>query len=115
MAFENVLGELQKEEMIDANAILDSLLNPKNIDLKTHIVSPITFAVLEGIVNNLETLLSEVGKQKIKLPLTRKILKDIIYTLAVPRNVTAKRLKNRLTLFLSTFSSASKSITSETT
>ena len=77
MAFETVLSDLQKEETIDANKILDSLINPKNIDMKTHIISPITFAILESIISNLENLLTEVGKQKIKLPLTKKLLKDM--------------------------------------
>ena len=77
MAFETVLSDLQKEETIDANKILDSLINPKNIDMKTHIISPITFAILESIVSNLENLLTETGKQKIKLPLTKKLLKDM--------------------------------------
>lgn len=77
MAFETVLSGLQKEETIDANKILDSLLNPKNIDMKTHIISPITFAILESVVSNLENLLTETGKQKIQLPLTKKLLKDM--------------------------------------
>ena len=78
MAFETVLGDLQKDEMIDANKILESLLNPKNIDMKTHIISPVTFAILESVVKNLENLLTQTGKQKIKLPLTTKLLKDMI-------------------------------------
>ena len=78
MAFETVLSDLQKEETIDANKILESLLNPKNIDMKTHIISPVTFAILESIVKNLENLLTQTGKQKIKLPLTTKLLKDMI-------------------------------------
>ena len=78
MAFETTLGELQKEDTIDANKILESLLNPKNIDMKTHIVSPITFAILESVVNNLENLLTEVNQQKLKLPMTKKVLRDLI-------------------------------------
>ena len=78
MAFETVLSELQKEDTIDANKILESLLNPKNIDMKTHIVSPVTFAILESVVNNLESLLTQTGKQKLKLPLTKKLLRDMI-------------------------------------
>ena len=78
MALETSLGDLFKEEPIDTNKILSDLLNPKNIDMKTHIVSPLTFAILEGIINNIEGLLSEIGKEKIKLPLTKKLLKDII-------------------------------------
>ena len=78
MALETELGELFKEETIDTRKILSDLLNPKNIDMKTHIVSPLTFAILEGIINNIEELLSEIGKQKVKLPLTKKLLKKII-------------------------------------
>lgn len=78
MAFENVLGELQIQEDTSANKILDSLLNPKNIDMKTHIISPITFAIMEGIINNIEGLLTDMHKQKIKLPMTTKLLKDIV-------------------------------------
>jgi len=78
MAFENVLGELQIQEDTDANKILESLLNPKNIDMKTHIVSPITFAIMEGIINNIEGLLSALDTQKIKLPMTKKLLKGIV-------------------------------------
>lgn len=78
MALETQLGELFKEEIIDANKILDSLLSPKNIDMKTHIMSPITFAILESVVYNFESLLSELGSQKIKLPLTKKVLEKII-------------------------------------
>lgn len=78
MAFENILGELQIQEDTSANKILDSLLNPENIDMKTHIVSPITFAIMEGIINNIEGLLSSLNESKIKLPMTKKLLKDII-------------------------------------
>lgn len=81
MAFENILGELQIQEDTTANKILESLLNPKNIDMKTHIVSPITFAIMEGIINNVEGLLSALDEQKIRLPMTKKLLKDIIIKL----------------------------------
>ena len=78
MAFENILGELKIQEDTSANKILDSLLNPKNIDMKTHIISPITFAIMEGIINNIEGLLTDMHKQKIRLPMTTKLLKDIV-------------------------------------
>lgn len=78
MAFESVLGELQKEENIDATKILDNLLNPKNIDMKTHIISPVTFAVLEATIKGLENLLSETKKQKVKLPITKRLLRDMV-------------------------------------
>jgi len=76
MAFENVLGELQIQEDTSANKILDSLLNPKNIDMKTHIISPITFAIMEGIINNIEGLLSSI--KKLKLPMYKKVLREVV-------------------------------------
>ena len=78
MAFETELGDLLRQDVVDANKILQNLLNPKNIDMKTHIISPITFAILESVVMNLENLLTDVKSQKIKLPLTTKLLKDMI-------------------------------------
>lgn len=82
MAFETVIGDLQREDLIDANKILESLLDPKNIDMKTHIISPVTFAILESVVMSLENLLTEVNSNtKVKLPLTKKLLKDLIYKL----------------------------------
>lgn len=78
MAVETKLEELMREDTLDANKILSELLDPKNIDMKTHIQDPVTFAILESIVNNLEELLSLAEKTKVKLPLTKKVLKDII-------------------------------------
>lgn len=79
MAFETVLGDLQREDLIDANKILENLLNPRNIDMKTHIISPITFAILETVVMNLENLLTEIKAEiKLKLPMLKKLLKDMI-------------------------------------
>lgn len=78
MAFENVLGDLKKDDDVDANQILNSLLNPKNIDMKTHIISPIAFAVFEAIQKDIESLLTEIGKDKnLKLPRTKKLLKNL--------------------------------------
>jgi len=79
MAFELALGDLQKDDELTANKILETLLNPKNINMKTHILTPVTFAILESIIMNLESLLTEINKEKkVKLPLTTKILKDTI-------------------------------------
>lgn len=78
MALETQIGDLFKEETIDANKILDSLLDPKDIDMKTHIISPVTFAILESVVMNIENLLTQINQQKLKLPLTKKLLNDII-------------------------------------
>ena len=79
MAFEQVLGDLQKEESADANKILESLLSSKNIDMKTHIINPVTFAILEGIIVTVEDLLTEINQQKLKLPLTKKLLKTVLF------------------------------------
>lgn len=76
MALETKLEELIREDDLDANKILHELLSKEGIDLKTHITDPVTFAMLEAVVMNLEELFS-VAK-KCKLPLTKKILKDMI-------------------------------------
>ena len=78
MAVETVLADLEKEQTVDNAQILNSLLNPENIDMKTHIMSPITFAMLEAVVNNLQNLLLKIKTQKIKLPITKKLLEDMI-------------------------------------
>jgi len=78
MAFESVLGDLKKSDDIDAVQILNSLINPKNIDMKTHIISPIAFAIFEAIQKDIENLLTEIGKdKKLKLPRTVKLLKNL--------------------------------------
>lgn len=78
MAFESVLGDLKKSDDVDAVQILNSLLNPKNIDMKTHIISPIAFAIFEAILKDIENLLTEIGKdKKLKLPRTVKLLKNL--------------------------------------
>ena len=77
MALERELEDMLKSDNIDANKILDSLLNPKNLDMKTHIVSPITFAVLEGICDNLDILISSISTKKMSLPRTTKLLKTL--------------------------------------
>ena len=56
MAMEVALGNITKLEDTNANKILESLLNPKNIDMKTHIVSPVTFAILHNANNWFEKL-----------------------------------------------------------
>ena len=80
MAFEQVLGDLQSEEISDANKILESLLDAKNIDMKTHVLNPVTFAILEGVIVTVEDLLTEVGQlKKLSLPLTKKLLKTVLF------------------------------------
>jgi len=51
MAFEVDLEELQKQEVMDANKILNEFFNPKNIGLKTEINAPSEFTTLELIAN----------------------------------------------------------------
>ena len=76
MAFESTLERLFRGETIDANKILHELLSEKGLDMKTHISDPITFAILESIINQIEDLLSET--KGLKLPYTKKFLKDMI-------------------------------------
>lgn len=83
MAFENVLGDLKKDDDVNATQILNSLLNPKNIDMKTHIISPVTFAILEGIVSDIENLLQEVNSSGLKLPRTKKLLLKVVKQIKV--------------------------------
>lgn len=77
MAFELSLEDLEKKQQIDSSKILNDLLNPENINMKTHIISPITFSILESIILNVEDLLTEIGEKKLDLPLTRQLLKDL--------------------------------------
>lgn len=77
MAFQIALEDLRKEDTIDANKILQYLLNPENINMKTHIMSPVVFSILEGVIVNIEDLLTEVGSTKLKLPKTKAILEEI--------------------------------------
>ena len=81
MAMETQLDNLLREDSLDANKILSLLLDPDNIDMKTHVCDPITFAVLESIVNQFEDMVTGLEKQKLKLPITKKMLKDIIVLL----------------------------------
>lgn len=79
MAFDVALGELQVNtgSMLDANKILDNLINPKNIDLKTHIQNPILWSIFESIVDNIDALLKKVGQVKLRLPKFKKMLKSL--------------------------------------
>ena len=77
MAMETQISELMREDTVDANKILDSLLDPKNIDLKTHICDPVTFALFQSLVDNFEKLAMLEKHTKKQLPITDKLLKDI--------------------------------------
>ena len=83
MALETRLGELFKEETIDGMKILDSLLSPKNIDMKTDIVSPFKFAVLEAVVTTAKYCLAEIKKAQLILPMFEKFLKKLIHQIKV--------------------------------
>ena len=76
MAFESTLEPLFKEEILDTAKILNQMLNPKNINMKTHIQAPVTFAILGSFIKNFQQLLS--GVKKSKYPLTYRILNDFI-------------------------------------
>ena len=87
MAMETQISELMREDFINSNKILSDLLDPKNINMKTDIRDPITFSLLEAIVNQLEDMLLRINsvfektKIRIKLPITKKMLKDLIKNL----------------------------------
>lgn len=78
MAFDQVLGDLERETESSANKILESLLDIKNLDMKTHILNPVTFAILESVIVNIEDLLTEIGHSKLKLPLTKRMLETVL-------------------------------------
>lgn len=82
MAMETQVSELMKEDIMNSNKILSDLLNPKNINMKTEISDPITFALLEAIISQLEDMLNGIKdntkKQKLKLSITKKMLKKMI-------------------------------------
>lgn len=74
MAFEVDLEELQKEELVDANKILNEYFNMKNINLKTQIDAPSEFTTLDTIVKNFNMLINFGEKQKHKFKETPKTL-----------------------------------------
>lgn len=76
MAFEGQISDLMREDTIDSNKILNDLLDPKNIDMKTDIADPITFAILDVLVDLIEDFFSQT--KNVKLPKTKKLLKDIV-------------------------------------
>lgn len=82
MAMETQISELMKEDTMNTTKILSDLLNPKHINMKTDITDPITFSLLEAIVNQLEDMLNGIKdntkKQKLKLSITKKMLKETI-------------------------------------
>lgn len=78
MAFETSLGELLKEDTIDANKILHELLDYRNIDTKTHIADPITFAMLEAVIVEFDNMIFTLKGSKYKCPDTEKFLKTFV-------------------------------------
>lgn len=77
MAMETQISELMREDTIDANKILDNLLSPENIDMKTHICDPVTFSLFQSLVDNFEKLAMLQKSKKKQLPITSKLLEDI--------------------------------------
>lgn len=52
MSFEALFPELMRSTgSVDANAILRDLLDDKNIDTKTHILTPVEMAILDAYVD----------------------------------------------------------------
>ena len=77
MAFEVDLEELQKEEVINADKILNEYFNPKNINLKTEINAPTEFTVLNIIAKNFNEFIN-FGDNKKNFKRTKKSLNDFL-------------------------------------
>lgn len=77
MAFEVDLEELQKEEIIDANKILNEYFNPKNINLKTEINAPVEFTTLDVISQNFNGFVN-FGDSKKNFKRCKKTLKNFL-------------------------------------
>lgn len=77
MAFEVDLEELQKEEIIDANKILNEYFNPKNINLKTEINAPVEFTLLNVITKNFNDLIN-FGNVKKDFKFCKRTLNDFL-------------------------------------
>jgi len=76
MAIEQSLGDLINEnETANVLSILESLLNPENIDMKTHIISPVSFAVFEAIISDFDLLVCDIDKNCVyRLTMTKSLL-----------------------------------------
>lgn len=114
MALDNVFTDLMRGEDITTEKILSELLNDKNINLKTHIITPIELSILEGYIEYLEEL--QIFAKKHGLKKTARFLntflkrfkqfmvswqrlsrKEITETLAgIREQQTAKSLTSRL-------------------
>ena len=79
MALDRAFGDFLGEEGVGAGKILSDLLNDKNIDTKTHIVSPVTFAILESVVDYLSEV--QIFAKKKGLKETSKFLDNFIFKL----------------------------------
>lgn len=88
MAFEVDLEELQKEEMVNADKILNKYFSPENVELKTEINAPSAFTTLENITEHFNELINfgsirtKQGEFKFKHDFkdVKKVLKDWIDT-----------------------------------
>lgn len=78
MAVEVAFGELIPEDIDGQFKILSDMLDPKNIDMKTEIHNPVTFAILESICINIEKLVGKINNLDVKLPRFKAVLDKII-------------------------------------
>lgn len=79
MSLERVTRELFPEEDITTEKILSELLSNKNINLKTHIISPIEFAILEAYITQIKIEMLFAKKHGYKQ--TTAFLEDFILRL----------------------------------
>lgn len=77
MAFEVDLEELQKEEVIDANKILNEYFTPNNINLKTEINAPLEFTNLCVIQKNFNSYIN-FGDNRRNFKRCKKTLEDTL-------------------------------------
>lgn len=75
MALDRLGYDLMQEETISAEKILSELLSDKNIDMKTHVLSPVEFAMFESVIEYVDDLL--IFSQKNGLKRTTKLLKTM--------------------------------------
>lgn len=81
MSFEqSLLNLVQNQDILDNAKILSELQNPKNINMKTHIVSPVEFALLDALISFLKNSI-EILKKKRQLKKFVKFLEDFVKAL----------------------------------
>lgn len=82
MAMEVAFGNIIPEEVNDQFKILSDMLDPKNIEMKTEIHNPVTFAVLDAVAQKMELIIKKVN-EVILLPKFTGLLKEIIEKIKV--------------------------------